>query len=110
VRHAHQDPGTLLAWAKTEVFAFVVYYRQGTSKEAQTVVEQWSREMNDVAIELGGAYYLPYQVMETRAQFVAAYPRAREFFELKKAIDPQYRFRNQLLLKVYNADGGAIAK
>lgn len=110
VRHAHQDPGTLLAWAKTEVFAFVVYYRQGTSNEAQEVVKQWSREMNDAAIGFGGAYYLPYQVMETPAQFFAAYPRAGEFFELKKAIDPQYRFRNQLWLKVYPANDGVNAK
>ncbi|MFC3115998.1 FAD-binding protein [Cellvibrio fontiphilus] len=101
VRHAHRDPGTLLAWAKTEVFAFVVYYRQGTSGEAQQVVELWTRAMNDAAIELGGAYYLPYQVYETPAQFMAAYPRAQEFFALKKAVDPQYRFRNQLWAKVY---------
>lgn len=110
VRHAHQDPGTLLAWAKTEVFAFVVYYRQGTSNEAQKVVEQWSREMNDTAIELGGAYYLPYQVLETPAQFVAAYPRAQEFFALKKAVDPQYRFRNQLWAKVYVENDSLLVK
>jgi len=101
VRHAHQDPGTLLAWAKTEVFAFVVYYRQETSSEAQKVVELWTRSMNDAAIELGGAYYLPYQVYETPAQFMAAYPRSQEFFALKKAVDPLYRFRNQLWAKVY---------
>lgn len=101
VRHAYQDPGTLLAWAKTEVFAFVVYYRQGTSSEAQAVVRQWSRAMNDAAIELGGAYYLPYQVYETPAQFAAAYPRAQDFFALKRVVDPQYRFRNQLWAVVY---------
>lgn len=110
VRHAHQDPGTLLAWAKTEVFAFVVYYRQGTSSEAQEVVKQWSRAMNDAAIELGGAYYLPYQVYETPAQFAAAYPRAQEFFALKKAVDPEYRFRNQLWAKVYVENDDVIVK
>lgn len=108
VRHAHQDPGTLLAWAKTEVFAFVVYYRQGTSSEAQEVVKQWSRAMNDAAIELGGTYYLPYQVYEAPAQFSAAYPRAQEFFALKKAVDPQYRFRNQLWTAVYQNDNNEM--
>lgn len=110
VRHAHQDPGTLLAWAKTEVFAFVVYYRQGISSEAQAVVEQWSRAMNDAAIALGGAYYLPYQVYETPVQFVAAYPHAQEFFALKKAVDPQYRFRNQLWAKVYAESDNMFTK
>jgi FAD/FMN-containing dehydrogenase len=101
VRHAYQDSGTLLAWAKTEVFAFVVYYRQGASTEAQRAVGQWTRELNAAAIELGGAYYLPYQIYETREQFLAAYPRAQEFFALKKIVDPDYRFRNQLWQQLY---------
>ncbi len=29
IRHAKKDPGSLLAWAKEESFAFVVYYKQG---------------------------------------------------------------------------------
>jgi hypothetical protein len=32
IRHAYPDPGAKLAWAKTESFAFVVYYKQGTSE------------------------------------------------------------------------------
>lgn len=110
VRHAHQDPGTLLAWAKTEVFAFVVYYRQGTSSEAQKIVGQWTRAMNDAAIELGGAYYLPYQIYETPSQFMAAYPRAQEFFTIKKAVDPLYRFRNQLWEKIYAESDNVLVK
>jgi hypothetical protein len=27
IRHAHQDSGSLMAWAHTEVFAFVIYYQ-----------------------------------------------------------------------------------
>lgn len=101
VRHAYQDPYTLLAWAKTEVFAFVVYYRQGASSEAQSAVGQWTRELNAAAIDLGGAYYLPYQIYETREQFLTAYPRAQEFFAVKKMVDPDYRFRNQLWQQLY---------
>jgi hypothetical protein len=26
VRHAYEDPASLLAWARTEVCAFVIYY------------------------------------------------------------------------------------
>ncbi|MDT3319162.1 hypothetical protein Q4Q52_05170 [Shewanella sp. SP1S2-4] len=33
IRQALPDTGSLLAWAREEVFAFVVYYRQGTSEE-----------------------------------------------------------------------------
>lgn len=103
VRHALPDSGSLLAWAKTEVFAFVVYYRQGTSEVAQQAVKLWSREIIDAVIEENGAYYLPYQLHATTEQFMKAYPRADEFFELKRKVDPDYRFRNKLWQQHYKA-------
>lgn len=102
IRHALPDSGSLLAWAKTEVFAFVVYYRQGTDNAAQQEVKLWSQEMIDAVIEENGAYYLPYQLHATTEQFVKAYPRANEFFELKRKVDPDYRFRNKLWQQHYN--------
>ena len=35
IRHALPDTGTLLAWAPTEVFAFVLYYRQATDPSSR---------------------------------------------------------------------------
>ena len=96
VRHAHPDPGTLLAWAGEEVFAFVVYYRQGTSRDAQAAVHAWSREMIDAALDSGGTWYLPYQVVASPEQFARGYPRAAEYFALKARLDPDNRFRNRL--------------
>lgn len=96
VRHAHADPGTLLAWARGETFAFVVYYQQGTSQEAVEKVGEWSREMVDAVLSVGGTYYLPYQNHPTREQFRQAYPRADEYFALKRRVDPILRLQNQL--------------
>jgi FAD/FMN-containing dehydrogenase len=96
IRHSHADPGTLLARARSEVFALVVYYKQGTSETARTEVRQWARELIDTAIADGGTYYLPYQVLATKEQFHAAYPRAWEFFALKQKLDPTDKFRNRL--------------
>ena len=31
IRHAHKDPGAYLAWARKEVFALVLYYKQGVT-------------------------------------------------------------------------------
>lgn len=101
IRHAHPDPGSLLAWARGETFAFVVYYKQGTSEAAQKEVAAWSREMADAAISEGGAWYLPYQPHATLAQFLKAYPRAPEYFALKAKLDPSYKFRNKLWDKYY---------
>ena len=97
VRHATQDPGVLLAWARSEVFAFVIYFKQGTSREAQDAVGGWTRELIDAALHLQGSYYLPYQLHATRDQFHRAYPRAREFFRLKQRLDPANKFRNRFL-------------
>jgi FAD/FMN-containing dehydrogenase len=96
VRHAIADPGTLLAWAKGETFAFVLYYKQRTRDNAKNRVAVWTRELIDAAISVGGGYYLPYQPHATPEQFHAAYPRAKELFALKARLDPQFRWRNVL--------------
>lgn len=110
IRHAHKDPGTLLAWAKSETFAFVVYYQQGTDAAAKEDVKKWSLEMIDAVIDVGGTYYLPYQIFASPDQFQAAYPRSPEFFALKKKVDPDYRFRNQLWKQHYPAEQRIVKK
>jgi FAD/FMN-containing dehydrogenase len=92
IRHATPDPGSLLAWARTKVFSFVIYYKQGTDLRAQNEVGIWARELIDAALKLNGSYYLPYQLHATQAQFDRAYPRASEFFALKRRLDPSYKF------------------
>ena len=99
IRHAKQDPGSLLAWARTEVFAFVLYYKQGTDDSAKKGVGVWTRELIDAAVDLGGSYYLPYQLHATEQEFQRAYPRAPEFIALKRRLDPTNKFRNSLLDK-----------
>jgi len=104
IRHAHKDPGTLLSWANSEVFAFVVYYQQGTDDAAKEKVKAWSVDMIDAAISEGGTYYLPYQILASSDQFLAAYPKAPQYFSLKEKVDPNYRFRNQLWKEYYPAE------
>jgi FAD/FMN-containing dehydrogenase/uncharacterized membrane protein YhaH (DUF805 family) len=101
VRHAKADSGSLLAWAREEVFAFVVYYKQGTQQADQQKVAQWTREMIDWVLTFDGAYYLPYQPHATGKQFHAAYPQAQQLFVLKQKLDPQYRLRNILWDQYY---------
>ncbi|WAJ39321.1 FAD-binding oxidoreductase [Pseudomonas sp. GOM7] len=96
IRHAKADPGTLLAWARSDTFALVLYYRQGVSLEARAAVADWTGQLIDLAIAHQGSYYLPYQIHASREQFLAAYPRAQEFFALKKHVDPTNKFRNKL--------------
>jgi hypothetical protein len=96
IRHSKQDPGTLLAWAKQEVFAFVIYYKQGTGIADREHVRIWTRQLIDAAVANGGRYYLPYQIHATEQQFKVAYPGFEKFFALKKRVDPSNKFRNKL--------------
>ncbi|WP_394782045.1 FAD-binding protein [Undibacterium sp.] len=112
IRHALADPGTLMAWARGETFAFVLYHKQRTRDNAKERVAVWTRELIDAVIECGGTYYLPYQLHATAEQFHQAYPRARELFEVKRYLDPGYRLRGALWDKYYlptlmEADAGA---
>jgi FAD/FMN-containing dehydrogenase len=109
VRHAKADPDSLLAWARGETFAFVLYYKQRTRDNAKNRVAVWTRELIDAAISVGGAYYLPYQPHATAEQFHAAYPRAREYFSLKARVDPHYRLRNVLWDLYYAPTLGSAA-
>jgi FAD/FMN-containing dehydrogenase len=101
IRHALGDKQTLLAWARGETFAFVLYYKQRTRESAKERVAVWTRELIDAVLAAGGTYYLPYQLHATDEQFHRAYPRAREMFALKAELDPRYRLRGALWDRYY---------
>ncbi len=94
IRHAIPGKGAYLSWAREEVFAFVVYYKQGVNSAAKGAVAVWNRELVDAVIDVGGTYYLPYQAHATRNQFFRAYPDANKIIDLKAELDPDFRFRN----------------
>lgn len=102
IRHSIADPGTLLAWAPEEVFAFVIYHKQRTDPASCSAVAVWTRELIEAALAQGGSYYLPYQTHATPDQFRRAYPRAFQLFDLKQQLDPGGRFRNVLWDKYSN--------
>lgn len=101
IRHSHPDSGSLLAWAREEVFAFVLYYKQQASQAEQEKVAIWTRELIEASINAGGCYYLPYQPHARYDQFHRAYPNATALFALKDKWDPHYRFRHCLWEKYY---------
>lgn len=104
IRHSYKDPGSYLAWARSEEFAFVIYYKQRTYAAARNEVGAWTKELVDAAISVGGSYYLPYQPHASQTQFEAAYPNSDKYFSLKRKLDPDYKFRNKLWDKYYFPD------
>lgn len=108
IRHALPDPGSYLAWARDEVYAFVVYHSQGTTNEDKEKVATWTRAMIDAILSENGSYYLPYQPHATTAQFRAAYPDADKYFAVKGDVDPDNRFQNKLWEKYYPTEKSRI--
>lgn len=104
IRHALPDLGSKLAWAKTESFAFVVYYKQGTSNKDKVNVGKWTRQMIDEVLSVGGTYYLPYQLHATKEQLQKAYPQLDDYFVIKKRYDPTTKFTNALWDKYYDKE------
>jgi FAD/FMN-containing dehydrogenase len=96
VRHSPADADALMAWAREEVFSFVLYYKQGVDSKSVATVGNWTRELIAAAIEHEGTYYLPYQLHATGAQFDAAYPRKSQFAATKRRVDPENRLTNEL--------------
>lgn len=96
VRHSPADTTALLAWAQTDVFSFVLYYKQRSSKEADEASRRWTSQLIDAAIAAGGRYYLPYRLHASPDQFRRAYPEVTEFLRIKNEVDPDNRFRNML--------------
>ena len=96
IRHSPRDARSLLTWAPTEVFSFVLYYKQRTSERARREAGVWTRELIDAALDNGGRYYLPYRLHAARSQFEQAYPEIGEFVGLKARVDPRGKFRNLL--------------
>ncbi|MES2239511.1 MAG: FAD-binding oxidoreductase, partial [Bacteroidota bacterium] len=101
LRHAYPDKESFLSWAREEVFAFVIYYKQGTNISSKEIVNKWTVEMTDAILSEGGSWYLPYQPHATIAQFQRAFPDSNKYFEIKNKLDPLQRFNNKLLDK-YN--------
>ena len=96
IRHSPADTRSLLAWAKEDVFSFVLYYKQRKHRGARRAAEKWTRELINAALQNAGRYYLPYRLHASNAQFEQAYPEVKEFAALKSEVDPNGQFRNLL--------------
>jgi FAD/FMN-containing dehydrogenase len=99
IRHAPADRVSLLPWAREDVFCFVLYHKQRTTRAAQEQVGRWTRELIDLALAHEGRYYLPYQLHATRPQFERAYPEVEQLRRVKRQADPEGRFSNELWKK-----------
>jgi FAD/FMN-containing dehydrogenase len=99
IRVVHKDTVTALPYAKRDMFAFVLYFNQELNETASRVLRQTTTDLVDLAIEVGGTFYLPYQLYYSSEQLRAAYPEIDQFFAAKKKYDPDSIFSNKFFEK-----------
>ena len=94
VRLIEKDDESFLPWA-TQPYACIIFNlltnhtSAGIDRSARAF-----RGLIDVAIALGGSYYLTYHRFATREQVTACYPQFGSFLALKKKYDPDERFQS----------------
>lgn len=94
IRLIRRDGESFLAWAKQD-FACVIFnlhtehHREGIERSADAF-----RALYDIALSLGGSFYLTYHRWATAEQLLAAYPQLPEFLRLKEQHDPAARFQS----------------
>jgi FAD/FMN-containing dehydrogenase len=99
VREVEADDDVFLKYANQRMFAFVMFFNQSRTGEAESQMQAMTRELIDAALENGGRYYLPYRLHATDEQFHRAYPNADDFFRFKRQYDSHELFQNQFYLK-----------
>ena len=90
----------LLPFAPQDSICLIPCYlaRKGSAAWV-AALERATGELVDAALELGGRQYLAFDSIASPEQFQRGYPRAGEFFELKRQHDPGGLFRNRIYEK-----------
>lgn len=94
IRIVHQDTITALPYAKQDMFAFVLYFNQRFNEREGEILRQTTVALVDLATELGGTFYLPYQLFYSPDQLRRSYPEIDHFFATKQTYDPGTLFTN----------------
>ena len=93
VRIVHRE-ANLLTYAPSDMFAVVLYLNQTTDEAGNERMAALTRDLIDLTINVGGRFFLPYQLHYTADQLARAYPEIGRFFQAKKRYDPDLLLTN----------------
>jgi FAD/FMN-containing dehydrogenase len=99
IRTVHRDAVTALPYAKADMFGFVLYFNVKFNDRDNEVLKKTTIELIDAAHNVGGTYYLPYQLFYSKEQLQRAYPEIGDFFAAKNKYDPGALFSNKFYEK-----------
>lgn len=87
VRVVHAE-GNFLSYAPVDAFSIVLYLNQFTDEAGHTKMRAVTSALIDLTAEVGGRFFLPYQLHYSPEQLERAYPEIRAFFVAKRQHDP----------------------
>ena len=71
-----------------------MYFTYRATPERDEQMRKITEHLIEAALACGGTYYLPYRPHARLNQFQRAYPRYREFYDLKLKYDPGELFES----------------
>ncbi len=99
IRYEKKNTESMLSYAKTDSIAVVLYFNQLLDKKHLASSKHWTRRLVQSAIDMGGSYYLAYQLWPKEKELMQAYPRFTEFMKMKKTYDPDTIFSNKFYVR-----------
>lgn len=93
VRVVHREDN-FLSYAPEDAFALMLYINQKTDEAGNAKMARVTGKLIDLCTQLGGRFFLPYQLHYTAAQLEQAYPQIRAFFAAKRQYDPELLLTN----------------
>jgi FAD/FMN-containing dehydrogenase/glycerophosphoryl diester phosphodiesterase len=94
IREVRKDETSLLPYANTDVFAFVLLFSQEASEQGEANMHAFTLEVINGVNLLCGSFYLPYRLHYGRDQLLKSYPMIREWLKEKRRVDPDDIFSN----------------
>lgn len=88
IRIVSKDEITSLPYGKKNMFAFVLYFNQKLNERESKILQKTTTDLIDLALSIGGTYYLPYQLYYSQDQLRKGYPEIDNFFAIKRKYDP----------------------
>ncbi len=110
IRFVRKDCISLLPYATSDSFAFVLYYRLRRTDEAVARLRCFHEALGGAAADFGGTFYLPYRFHYSLDEMRHCYPSFAEFAKQKQARDPKGLFSNTWWEFVSSAKGEAAPK
>lgn len=99
IRYVPQNDESLLSYATQESFSFVIYLNFMNTASGYAYAQEWTQRLINLVGNLGGTYYLPYQLFATKEQFEKIYPGRNALKQIKQQYDPAGKFSNSFIKK-----------